>query len=51
VSIESPYSANVSIFSKTIDITEKRVDDIDMFGRSVDFFTFFRRICHKMAFN
>jgi len=51
VSIESPYSANVSIFSKNIDITEIRVDDNDMFGKPVDFFTLFRHICHKMAFN
>jgi len=49
--MKSTGSTNVSIFFENIDITGKHVDCIDTLGNPVDFFTFFRHICHKMAFD
>jgi len=51
MSIGSTCPRNVSIFPENIDITGKRVDDNDTFNKYVDFFTFFRHICHKIATN
>jgi hypothetical protein len=39
----------MSIFSVNLDIYEQRVDGIDMTHKYVDFFHFFRHICHKMT--
>ena len=51
MSIESTRFVNVSIFFEKIDVIGKPVDTIDISGIYVDFFNFYRHICHKMRLN
>jgi len=51
MSIESTRFVNVSIFFKKIDVIGEPVDTIDISRKYVDFFNFYRHICHKMRLN